>query len=111
MGHFKNLSFYKHLCTLAALLFSFNYTHAQANLETFGQNRVQYRKFDWKYFDTEHFRVYHYDAAGRELARFIAEQAENDIKVVEKRLGGQFPKRFKIVLYNNYDEYRQTNIG
>src|SRR5690606_29901101 len=45
------------------------------------------------------------------LARFIAEQAEQDIAVVEQKLGGQFPKRFKIILYNSYDEYRQTNVG
>ncbi|MFN4246688.1 MAG: hypothetical protein ACK4EY_03140 [Flavipsychrobacter sp.] len=85
--------------------------HAQTNLETFGQNRVQYRKFDWKYFDTKHFRIYHYDRAGRDLARYVAEQVENDIRVVERKMSGKFPHRFKIVVYNTYDDYRQTNIG
>jgi hypothetical protein len=84
---------------------------AQTYLETFGQNRIQTRKFEWKFFDTEHFRIYHYDAAGRQLARYVAEQAEQDIKVIERKMGGQFPHRFNIILYNNYDEYRQTNIG
>ncbi len=86
-------------------------TMAQSNIEVFGQNRLQHRKFDWRYFDTKHFRIYHYDAAGRTLARYVAEQVENDIKVIEKRMGGQFPRKFKIILYNSYDEYRQTNIG
>jgi hypothetical protein len=90
--------------------FSFS-AKAQTNLETFGQNRVQYRKFDWRFFETEHFRIYHYDAAGRTLARYVSEQVENDIKVVEEKIGGQFPRRFKIIIYNSYDEYRQTNIG
>ena len=84
---------------------------AQSYLETFGQNRIQYRKFAWKYFDTKHFRVYHYDRAGRQLGRYVAEEAENDISLIEKKLGGQFPKRFNIILYNSYDEYRQTNVG
>lgn len=84
---------------------------AQSYLETFGQNRVQHRKFSWKYFDTKHFRVYHYDFAGRKLARYVAEEAEDDISFVEKKLGGQFPKRFNIILYNSYDEYLQTNVG
>lgn len=84
---------------------------AQTNLETFGQNRVQYRKFDWKFFETEHFRIYHYDAAGRQLARYVSEQVENDIKIVEEKIGGQFPRSFKIIVYNSYDDYRQTNIG
>lgn len=84
---------------------------AQTYLEIFGQNRVQTRRYEWKYFDTDHFRVYHYDRAGKELARYVAEQAEKDIHIVEQKMGGQFPKRFNIVLYNNYDEYKQTNIG
>ena len=85
--------------------------NGQTYVEVFGQNRIQNRKFDWKYFDTKHFRVYHYDRAGRQLGRYVAEEAENDISVVEKKLGGQFPRRFNIILYNSYEEYRQTNIG
>lgn len=95
---------------LLAIGFSIS-ANGQAYVEVFGQNRIQYRKFDWKYFDTKHFRVYHYDRAGRQLGRYVAEEAENNISVIEKKLGGQFPKRFNIVLYNSYEEYRQTNIG
>lgn len=84
---------------------------AQTYIETFGQNRLQYRKFEWKYFDTKHFRVYHYDKAGRQLGRYVAEDAEKNIPVIEKELGGQFPKLFNIILYNSYEEYRQSNIG
>ena len=84
---------------------------AQTNTEIFGQNRVQYRDFKWKFFDTRHFRVYHYDRSGVSLARYVCEQAEQDIPLMEKKLGGRFPERFNIILYNNYDEYRQTNVG
>jgi hypothetical protein len=96
---------------LAALLFISGRLHAQTNAETFGQNRVQYRTFNWKYFDTKHFRIYHYDNAGRQLARYVSEQAENDIRVIEKKLGGDFPPRLNIMVYNSYDEYKQSNIG
>lgn len=85
--------------------------YAQSNIEVFGENRVQRRKFDWKFFDTKHFRVYHYDKDGRALGRYVAEEAEYDITIIERKLGGQFPQRFNIILYNNYDEYRQSNIG
>jgi len=84
---------------------------AQTYTETFGQNRLQSRKFEWKFFDTEHFRIYHYDAAGRQLARYVAEQAEKDIRIIEQKMSGKFPHRFNIILYNNYDEYLQTNVG
>lgn len=92
-------------------LFGANIATAQTNVEVYGQNRIQYRLFKWRYFDTKHFRIYHYDRAGRELARYVAEQIENDITVVEQKIGGRFPHRFNIVLYNTYDEYKQTNIG
>lgn len=97
------------------VLFSFAFSsvssRAQSNLEVFGQNRIQKRKFDWKFFDTKHFRVYHYDRSGRELGRYVAEEAEYDISIIEKKMGGQFPQRFNIILYNTYDEYRQSNVG
>ncbi len=101
------------IAAVFCLLSTFNpgNASAQANVEVFGQNRVQHRKFDWKFFDTKHFRVYHYDRSGVSLARYVAEQAERDIAVVEQRMSGTFPKRFNIVLYNSYDEYRQSNIG
>lgn len=82
-----------------------------AYLETFGQNRIQHRTFAMKYFDTKHFRIYHYDQAGRQLARYVAEEAELDIEAIEKKIGGQFPKRFNIILYNSFEDYKQTNIG
>ncbi len=99
---------------VAAILFMVAcpaFSQAQTYIETFGQNRMQLRKFDWKFFDTKHFRVYHYDRAGRQLGRYVAEEAENSIATVEKKLGGKFPQRFNIILYNSYDEYRQSNIG
>lgn len=105
----KGLAFSSALL-LALMLGSFS-LQAQTNLEIFGQNRVQYRKFKWKYYDTKHFRIYHYDRAGREMAEYVAEQVENDIAIIESKMGGSFPKRFNIILYNSYDEYRQTNVG
>jgi hypothetical protein len=86
-------------------------TRAQANIEVFGQNRIQYRRFDWKFYDAEHFKIYHYDRSGRELARYVAEQAEQDITAIERRLGGLFPERINIIVYNSYDEFQQSNIG
>jgi len=84
---------------------------AQTNVEVFGQNRVQYRRFDWKYYDAEHFKIYNYDRSGRELARYVAEQAEQDVSAIEKKLGGLFPEKLDIILYNSYDDYQQSNVG
>lgn len=83
---------------------------AQISLETFGKNRVQRRTMDWRYFESKRFRVYYYDRAGAELARFVTEQADQDVKAIERTLNNNFPLMLNIVLYNNYDEYLQSNI-
>jgi len=104
----------KRLFYIVMLLMSilpFLEAQAQTNLEVFGQNRIQYRRFDWKFYDAEHFKIYHYDRSGRELARYVAEQAEQDITAIERRMGGLFPDKLDIILYNSYDEFQQTNIG
>lgn len=102
---------FKIILSVLILLSTFYIGQAQTNVEVFGQNRVQYRRFDWKYYDAEHFKIYHYDRSGRELARFVAEQAEQDIAAIEKRLGGLFPEKLNIILYNCFDDYQQGNIG
>ncbi len=99
------------LCLLAFFFLQEGYSIAQTNVEVFGQNRVQYRRFDWKYYDADHFKIYHYDRSGRELARYVAEQAEQDVTAIERRLGGLFPERLNIILYNSHDDYEQNNIG
>ncbi|NDC41676.1 MAG: hypothetical protein EBZ77_09020, partial [Chitinophagia bacterium] len=69
---FKNIAI---VATLLLLVVTGATSYGQSYVETFGQNRVQLRKFDWKFFDTKHFRVYHYDRSGRQLGRYVAEEA------------------------------------
>ena len=102
----------KQICLLFAFtLFFLQIGYAQTYLEVYGQNRVQLRDFNWNFFDTKHFRVYHYDKAGKNLARYVAEEAEQHIMIIENKMGGQFPTKYSIVVFNNYDEYLQSNIG
>src|SRR5690606_26935378 len=107
----QNITKLKQLLLLLIICGTAYNSYAQANIEVFGQNRIQYRTFTWKYYDAEHFKIHHYDRAGRELARFVAEQAEQDITAVERRLGGLFPDKVNIILYNTFDHYEQSNIG
>jgi hypothetical protein len=93
------------------LLFFCCHAFGQASMETFGKNRIQYRRFEWKFYDAKHFKIYHYDRAGRELARYVAEQAEKDISAIESSAGGLFPDKLSIVLYNSFDDFEQSNIG
>jgi hypothetical protein len=100
------------LFTLSIIFLFFAWpTKAQVYLEKYGQNRVQYRKFAWKVFETDHFRVFHYDRSGKDLARYVAEQAEKDIAAAQKKTGLKMDDKFNIIVYNSYDDYRQSNIG
>lgn len=83
----------------------------QASLETFGHNRVQYQRFAWRFYDAPHFKIYYYGRAGSNLARFVAEQAERDVNAIEHNAGGLFPDKISVMLYNSYDDFKQSNIG
>ncbi len=97
--------------TIALFTLSAEEAIGQYNPEIFGKHRIQYRKFEWKYYEGNSFKIYHYDRSGRELARYVVEQVERDISAIEKRLSGLFPEKINIVLYNNFDEYDQSNVG
>ena len=74
----------------------------------FGQNKVQYRTFDFKVIQTEHFEVYFYDqerAAALDAAR-IAERAYARLSRV---LHHQFQSRKPIILYASQSDFQQTN--
>src|SRR5688572_8085078 len=58
------------------VLFSFSLSlKAQVNAVQFGKNRVQYQKFNWKYYQTENFNTY-FSQDGLELGKYVAQVAE-----------------------------------
>lgn len=83
---------------------------AQVNAVEFGKNRVQYKKFKWNYFQTKNFNVY-YNQGGEELAKFIAQSAEKELPQIETAAEYSLQRRANIVVYNNYADYQQSNIG
>ena len=42
----------------------------------FGKNKVQYKKFDWQFIQSDHFDIY-FAQSGYELASFTANAAED----------------------------------
>lgn len=83
---------------------------AQASWEKFGQNRVQIRTFDWKYFDSTHFRTFYYDK-GNAHALYALNTAEQELSHIVYMMGGSLNRKLNIVIYNNYNDFCQTNIG
>ena len=65
----------------------------------FGQNRVQYRTFDFKVIQTEHFDVYFYEEE-REAALDAARMAERSYARLSRLLNHRFIERKPIILYD-----------
>ncbi len=83
---------------------------AQVNSVEFGKNRVQYKKFKWKYYQSKNFNVYYYQN-GEELAKFIAQSAEKELAQIEAAAEYSLQRRANIILYNEYADMLQSNIG
>ena len=85
-------------------------TAAQVNTVEFGKNRVQYQKFNWKYYQTENFNSY-FSQDGLGLGKYVAQVAEAELPSIEEFVEYGLQRRINIVIYNNYDEMQQSNIG
>ena len=83
---------------------------AQVNAVEFGKNRVQYKKFKWQYFQTKNFNVY-YSQGGEELAKFVVQSAEKELPQIETAAEYSLQRRANLIVYNNYGDYLQSNIG
>ena len=94
-------------CTV--VLFAFE-TTAQVNTVEFGKNRVQYQKFVWKYYQTDNFNTY-FSQDGLSIGKYVAQVAEQELSSIEEFVEYGMQRRANIVVYNNYDEYQQSNIG
>src|SRR6478735_12634538 len=85
-------------------------TNAQVNSVEFGKNRVQYQKFNWKYYQTENFNSY-FSQDGLELGKYVAQVAEQELPQLEEFVEYGMQRRANIALYNNFNEMQQSNIG
>ena len=83
---------------------------AQVNSVEFGKNRVQYKKFKWQYYQTKNFNVY-FNQGGQELAKYVAQVAEKELPNIETRSANSLQRRANIILYNEYADFQQSNIG
>lgn len=83
---------------------------AQVNAVQFGKNRVQYKKFTWKFYQSPNFNVY-FNEGGLELAKYIAQAAENELPQLESVIEYSLQRRANLVIYNNYDDFKTSNIG
>src|SRR3954470_20505451 len=75
----------------------------------FGQNQVQYRHFNWRVIETEHFLV-HYYPEERAGAMEAARMAERSYARLSKVLDHQFREKKPIILFSSRSEFGQNNV-
>lgn len=75
----------------------------------FGKNKIQYRDFNWKVAQSEHFKVFYYDGGEhlKDFAISVLEKAFDEFKTIMPRI----PKnKIPVIIYNCPEDFRQTNV-
>lgn len=85
-------------------------SQAQTNTVEFGQNRVQFKNFKWRYYQSRHFNTY-FSQNGLELGKYAAQVAEKELPQLEQFMETNPRQRINIVVYNSFGEMKQSNIG
>src|SRR5215471_17136185 len=75
----------------------------------FGQNKVQYRTFDFQILKTEHFDIYYYPEE-REAAGIASRLAERWYSRLSRFFNHDLRGRQIVVLYASSPQFRQTNV-
>lgn len=100
------------ILTFSLLLVSFFCSVAEAQVSSveFGKNRIQYRKYNWRFYQSPNFNV-HFNDGGLELAKFVLQIAEEELGQIENFTENGLQRRANIILYNSYDDLQATNVG
>jgi Tol biopolymer transport system component len=77
--------------------------------EVFGKNKVQYKKFNWSFVQSDHFDVYFSDG-GYAIAQFAAVAAESAYTSLAKLFRYQLVNRVPLIVYNSHNDFQQTNV-
>src|SRR6266566_1474281 len=75
----------------------------------FGMNQVQYKHFDWRVIETEHWLV-HYYPEERQGAMDAARIAERSYARLSKVLDHQFREKKPIIIFSSRAEFGQNNV-
>lgn len=95
---------------VSGLFFFSGHTLAQVNTVEFGKNRLQFKKFKWKYYQTTNFNTY-FSEGGQDLGKYVCQLAEKELPGIEKFVEYGLQRRANIVIYNTYNDMEQSNIG
>lgn len=82
---------------------------AAAQYGNFGQNKIQYRRFDWRVLRGEHVDLYYYPEE-EELGRVALAYAEESYDALQRRFNHAVLRRIPLIVYASHSDFEQTNI-
>jgi hypothetical protein len=94
------------LCVVSALSLV-SPLHAQ--FFAFGQNKIQYRKLDWRVMKGPHVDLYYYSAEA-DLAPPALAYAEASYDTLSVQFGHAVATRIPLIVYASHTDFEQTNI-
>ena len=83
---------------------------SQQSRQAFGQNRIQYEYFDWRYYSTTNFDIYFYGSSEK-TAEEVAIYLEDEFDRITEVIGHSPYFKAKVFLYNSVNDLQQSNIG
>lgn len=82
---------------------------AAAQFFSFGQNKIQYRGFDWQVIHGPHVDLYYYPEE-EHIAGVALEYAEASYDTLKLRFGHEVSTRIPLIVYASHVDFSQTNI-
>jgi len=96
------------LCVLTTSSASI-YAQLIGGYASFGKNKKQYEKFNWRYISSSNFDVY-FHGKKPDLATYAAREAEEALTIIQQQLGYDLTKRITFIVYNSHNQFQQTNV-
>jgi hypothetical protein len=94
---------------LAALAAVLPLQAGAAQFFAFGQNKVQYRRFDWRVLKGTHIDLYYYPSEA-DLAPVTLAYAEESYDTLALKFGHDVGVRIPLIVYASHVDFEQTNI-
>jgi len=70
---------------------------SQVNTVDYGKNRIQYKKFKWKFYQTQNFNTF-FNQDGLELGKFVAQVAEDELRSIEEATEYSLQRRTNLIV-------------
>ncbi|MVZ60482.1 tolB protein precursor [Sphingobacterium humi] len=78
-----------------------------AHAQYFGQNKMRYKKLDFKVYETPHFNLYYY-LKNDSMMNWLAKESEVWYELHQQVFQDTFFRKNPIIFYNNHPEFQQT---